>query len=67
MQKQQKISNKGHPPTRQGKLKKECCLNMELMLAVITGCKSTKRLQISKMCKRTGLGEGQSGRDQKVI
>lgn len=29
---------------------------MGLMLFVITGCKSTRRLQISKMCERMGLG-----------
>lgn len=31
---------------------------MGLMLVVITGCKSTRRLQISKMCERMGLGGG---------
>lgn len=37
---------------------------MGLMLVVITGCKSTRRLQISKMCERMGLGgEGRSARD----
>lgn len=40
---------------------------MGRILAVITGRTSTRSLQISKMDESTGLGEGQSVRDQKVI